>query len=71
MSFATYHPHYNDKTIGNPIQTFVYIVNRFYFLNYWSNLSADSFLTHDINIYTTKPDLLLENENRQKSFHFL
>ena len=58
VKFGTYHPHYKDKAVGDPTRTFVCAANCFYFLCYWSNLSAAFFLTHDSGAYTAEPGLV-------------
>lgn len=39
-SFGIYHPHYKEKLVSNPTQTFSYIINCFYFLCNFDNLFA-------------------------------
>lgn len=54
IKFGTYHSYYKDKTIGNPIWTFVYVANYFQFLCYWSNFSATFFLAYNSSTYITE-----------------
>lgn len=58
IKFATYHLQYNNKAVGDLIQTFVYVANYLYFLCYWSNLLAAFFFTHDSNAYIAQPGLI-------------
>lgn len=45
--FTTYHPHYKDKLVGNPMRTFICAVDNFYFLSNFGNFSAVFLLARD------------------------
>ena len=66
VKFGTYHPHYKDKADGDPTRTFVCIANCFYFLCYWSNLSAGFFLTHNSGAYTAEPGLVTKKRESSR-----
>ena len=64
--FATYHPHYKDKLVGNPSRTFVCAANCLYFLCVWRNFSAAFFLGDDGGAWIANQAWLLKRENRQE-----
>lgn len=68
FKFATHHPHFKDKLVGNPIRTFVCDANCLYFLCAWNNLSAAYFLTYNGGTFIVEPGLVTTKGEPPRTF---
>lgn len=70
--FATYYPHYQNKLVGNPSQTFGCTINCLYFLGNLNNFSVAFPLLADNNkAYDPLPSLVAKKAELLKTLIYL